>query len=237
MSDLPCVSGIQAEEGRSLTCSHTRICGPQGSAVDFSCTLPNPDRKQEAFWVAASERGTVDLRTAQLDSQRVQHHCSEDKCTLKIQDLRKDDSATYRVRVKPEQSSVSTDSAGVLLLVTGARLPQRLFYHLCASVLTPSSCFSFTRPDLLVQRSGYYELRCFGRVCQPDQGSYIWYENGKVIPVATTSFKRVGRYGHSYSCAVRGHEDFPSPSFCESTHEHLPAGKLSVFHSAGQKKI
>lgn len=134
VSDLPCVSGIQAEEGRSLTCSHTRICGPQGSAVDFSCTLPNPDRKQKAFWVAASERGTVDLRTAQLDSQRVQHHCSEDKCTLKIQDLRKDDSATYRVRVKPEQSSVSTDSAGVLLLVTGARFPQRLFYHLCASV-------------------------------------------------------------------------------------------------------
>lgn len=125
MSDLLCVSGIQADGGRSLTCSQTHICAPRGSAVVFSCPLPEADRKQEAFWVAVSQRGSVDLRTAQQHSERVHHSCSEDACTLKIQDLREDDSAEYKVQVQAEQSSVSTDSPGVALSVTGAGSIQR----------------------------------------------------------------------------------------------------------------
>lgn len=116
---LLCVSVIQAEDGRRWTCSPTLICAVRGSTVNFSCSYTHPDRNQEPFWVAGSGRGTVDLRTEQQDSDRVQHRCSENICTLKIEDLRESDSAQYRVSLSPDLGPPSPDSPGVDLRVTG----------------------------------------------------------------------------------------------------------------------
>lgn len=219
-----------------MTCWPTRICAVRASTVDFSCTYTNTGRKQETFWVAELPHGTVDLRTAQQYSDRVQYRCSDSICTLKIEDLREDDSAEYKVQFRSDQSSLSSGSAGVQLSVTGPFSIQRTFGTCVFACLTSSFCFFFIRPDLQVWRPGArWRLKCLSSGCDPGPDSFIWYKNGEEMGESSSSIS-VSSFSNSYSCAVRGHEDFPSPSFCEFTREHQPA-QVSVFPSMWLKMI
>lgn len=56
-------------------------------------------------------------------------------------------------------------------------------------------------------------LVCFSNCPQRGRLSYVWYKNGQKHEQAYYSVSR--NSADSYSCAVKGHEDFPSASVCE----------------------
>ncbi|XP_044047682.1 B-cell receptor CD22-like isoform X10 [Siniperca chuatsi] len=197
------VQVIQGQNDWGVTYTSTQICALKGSTVEISCSYRYPSRinslnttVEKTFWVTEMNgKEHVDLRTESEYAGRVQYSCNEKSCTLRITDLRESDSAEYKFRFITNQPGGSfTGSPGVTLSVTD--------------------------PDLQVQvsRSQYSNwamLQCHSRCRLPDRPSYVWYKNGQMIQ-AETSSSYSGYLGSadSYSCAVKGLEDFPSPSVC-----------------------
>ncbi|XP_044047681.1 B-cell receptor CD22-like isoform X9 [Siniperca chuatsi] len=192
------VQVIQGQNGWGVTYTSTQICALKGSTVEISCRYRYPSTINryyttvETFWVTEMNGNEhVDLRTESEYAGRVQYSCNEKSCTLRITDLRESDSAEYKFRFITNQPGGSfTGSPGVTLSVT----------------------------DLQVSRSQYSnwaELQCHSSCRLPDRSSYVWYKNGQMIQ-AETSSSYSGNFGSadSYSCAVKGLEDFPSPSVC-----------------------
>ncbi|KAG7220292.1 hypothetical protein INR49_018284 [Caranx melampygus] len=52
--------------------------------------------------------------------------------------------------------------------------------------------------------------------CEPPRPSYIWYKNGQKTSQTRASHSVPFYRADSYSCALRGSKDFPSPSTCVS---------------------
>ncbi|XP_044046472.1 B-cell receptor CD22-like isoform X3 [Siniperca chuatsi] len=197
------VQVIQGQNGWGVTYTSTQICALKGSAVEISCSYRYPSRinsldttVEKTFWFTKMNgKERVDLRTESEYAGRVQYSCNEKSCTLRITDLRESDSAEYKFRFITNQPGGSfTGSPGVTLSVTD--------------------------PDLQVQvsrsqYSNWAELQCHSRCHLPDRPSYVWYKNGQMIQAETSSSYSVS-FGSadSYSCAVKGLEDFPSPSVC-----------------------
>ena len=65
------------------------------------------------------------------------------------------------------------------------------------------------------------ELKCLSSCRPPDHSSFTWYKNGQKTGTETPSFSAYFDPSDSVNCALKGHEDFPSPPVCEFT---------SVFH-------
>uniref|UniRef100_A0A671TFY3 Ig-like domain-containing protein n=1 Tax=Sparus aurata TaxID=8175 RepID=A0A671TFY3_SPAAU len=59
------------------------------------------------------------------------------------------------------------------------------------------------------------QLECLSSCRLPSHSYYIWYKNGQQIQSQTSSTNS-GNFNSadSFSCAVEGHEDFPSPPVC-----------------------
>ncbi|KAI3353488.1 hypothetical protein L3Q82_020014 [Scortum barcoo] len=55
-------------------------------------------------------------------------------------------------------------------------------------------------------------LKCNGSCSPADRLSYVWYENGAKLEEGSSSYPVYSDPAHSFSCAVKGLEDFPSPS-------------------------
>lgn len=71
---------------------------------------------------------------------------------------------------------------------------------------------------MLVWRSYSTWLKCYSSCRLPVQSSYIWYKNGEKMSENQEEIYFSDNYHtDSYSCALIGHEDFPSPSVCEFT--------------------
>ncbi|XP_073331356.1 B-cell receptor CD22-like [Pagrus major] len=181
-----------------VTYSSTEICALKGSTVEIRCTYTYPSRidggdteVKETFWFTKlSGNQPVDLSTDSDYQGRVEYSCYEKSCTLRITDLRESDSAEYKFSfITNQPGGRYTGSPGVTLRVT----------------------------DLQVKVSGssYYgwrELKCHSSCRLPDLSSYIWYRNGQKIQSQTSSSYSVYyNSADSFSCAVKGHEDFPSP--------------------------
>ncbi|XP_034543309.1 B-cell receptor CD22-like [Notolabrus celidotus] len=119
--------------------------------------------------------------------------CSRKRCTLRITDLRESDSAVYKFRLLTDQPDGKyTGYPGVTLSVTD--------------------------PDLQVQvstSSRIANLKCHSSCPLPPHPSFIWYKNGERIQAATSSsYSDQYNTPDSYSCALQGHEDSPSPPVC-----------------------
>ncbi|XP_033479771.2 sialoadhesin-like isoform X2 [Epinephelus lanceolatus] len=189
------VSVIQGQNGWGVTYSPTKICAVKGSTVEIHCSYTYPSRiygrhatVEKTFWFANMyPYDLVDLTTDPQYSGRVQYDCDKirNNCTLRITDLRESDSAEYKFRFITNQLTGYTGSPGVTLSVTG----------------------------LQVSRSNN-GLDCQSS-CVPDRPSFIWYKNGQKIQTeASSSYLSNYNYKDSYSCAVKGYEDSPSPPTC-----------------------
>ncbi|XP_036952844.1 carcinoembryonic antigen-related cell adhesion molecule 5-like isoform X6 [Acanthopagrus latus] len=194
---------IQGQYGWGVTYSSTEICAVKGSTVDMSCTYTYPSwtyggdtRVKETIWFTKlSGNQPLDMKADSDYQNRVEYSCSEKSCSLRIRDLRESDSAEYKFRfITNQPDGRYTGSPGVTLRVTD--------------------------PDLQVQvsrssYSGWRDLKCHSSCRLPDRSSYIWYRNGQKIPSQTSStYSNFFNYADSISCAVEGHEDFPSPPVC-----------------------
>ncbi|KAI4794947.1 hypothetical protein KUCAC02_031741 [Chaenocephalus aceratus] len=179
------------------------ICAFKGSSVDISCIYSSYESITDGFWFSPerSHQGQNLSQPEDLseDSQyagRVQILDTErGRSTLRISDLRDSDSAQYRFKFKTPSFEWGSDLPGTTLTVTDPDLQVQV--------------------QVQVHSSSWSKLQCYTSCRLPHGSSYIWYENGLKMAKETFSLYSV-YFGStsSYSCAVRGHEDFPSPPVC-----------------------
>ncbi|XP_049901314.1 B-cell receptor CD22-like isoform X3 [Epinephelus moara] len=191
------VQVIQGQDDWRVTYTSTKICAVKGSTVEIHCSYRYPSRiygrqitVEKTFWFTNMyPYDPVDLTTDPQYSGRVQYDCDKIRnyCTLRITDLRESDSAKYKFRFTTNQLTGYTGEPGVTLSVTG----------------------------LQVSRYNSYSLKCQSS-CVLVRPSFIWYKNGQKIKAAASSSYNLGNYNYkdSYSCAVKGYEDSPSPPTC-----------------------
>ncbi|XP_047198390.1 B-cell receptor CD22-like [Hippoglossus stenolepis] len=201
------VTVVQCENGWDVSYTSTEICAVRGSTVDITCTYTYPSTfnnhdttVQETFWFIQESNGIhVDLRTDPEYSGRVEYLCGNNKCTLRISNLRESDSAVYKFRFTTNQPTGSlTGSAGVTLSVTD------LHVQVSRSVKGDSR--------------NWAELRCQSSCRLPDHLNYVWYKNQQKKKEGA-SYSDYFYSADRVSCAVKGHEDFRSPSMlvqCEN---------------------
>ncbi|XP_071360037.1 B-cell receptor CD22-like isoform X7 [Trachinotus anak] len=197
------VSVLQSKTDAELTYISAQICAVRGSTVDIRCAYRQPrtvKRRsvtvEKILWFTETQdEEPVDLREDPEYTDRVKYYCDETTCTLRIADLRDSDSAEYKFIFKNKQNRRFTNSPGVTLSVID--------------------------PDLQVQVTRSYslwaKLVCSSSCLLPDRPSYIWYKNGQKIQEQTFfSYADYFDPADSVSCAVKGHEDSPSPTVCVS---------------------
>ncbi|XP_076585208.1 sialoadhesin-like [Chaetodon auriga] len=209
VSFLLSVSVVQGQSDWRVTCGSTKICALKGSTVEIRCRYTYPSRRnglytevQNKFWYTKLSRAEpVDLRTDSQYSGRVEYSYNNNDCTLRITDLRESDSAEYKFSFTTNQRDRSyTGSPGVTLTVTDLQVKEE------------HDSYSYSR-----------RIYCHSVCYLPGRSSYIWYRNGEKIQGKTSYYYQNDydyyyssshKYGDSYSCALSGHEDFPSPSVC-----------------------
>ncbi|XP_027132813.1 uncharacterized protein LOC109140177, partial [Larimichthys crocea] len=166
----------------------------------MSCTYTYPPRVygydvtvQETFWF---KRTNVDLTTDSEYSGRVQNICDNNKCTLRITDLRESDSAEYKFRFITNLSSGKhTGSPGVTLSVAALQVQVKTIQQYYANA----------------------ELKCHSSCSPAGRLSYVWFKNGQKVREETSSYKGWFHPRDVISCALKGHENYSSPSVCEFT--------------------
>ncbi|XP_041789298.1 sialoadhesin-like isoform X2 [Chelmon rostratus] len=198
------VQVVQGTNDWGVTYTSTEICASKGSTVELPCTYKYPSRQKTRYTTVTNQLWFtefngyvhVDLRTDPQYSGRVEYSDDKKDCTLTITDVRESDSAEYKFRFITNHDGGSyTGSPGVTLWVTDPGL------------------------QVKVRESPYRDqIECHIICHRPDHPSYIWYKNGQKIPAATSSssyyYSDSFSSADSYSCAVAGHEDSPSPSVC-----------------------
>uniref|UniRef100_A0A674AQV7 B-cell receptor CD22 n=1 Tax=Salmo trutta TaxID=8032 RepID=A0A674AQV7_SALTR len=189
----------------SVTYPHHGVCALKGSSVDISSTYDSGDAtitsvlwfspKRSASW--KDELIPEDLNTDPGYAGRVEYAGEKERgrSTLRITDLREEDSAEYKFIFNTETSGWGYSFPGTTLTVTGLQVrikdPTNIIEGKCLSLFCESICFLQDNP------------------------SYIWYKNGqrlishetKYLYLNPVSSEDTGRY----SCAVENHEDLHSP--------------------------
>ncbi|XP_033985929.1 B-cell receptor CD22-like isoform X2 [Trematomus bernacchii] len=188
------VSAAQGQNDWGVTYSSTEICAVKGSTVEIRCsfTYPSPWRGsvitvEKTCWFTEQKGGEpVDLTTVSEYAGRVEDLCENNTCTLRIRNLRESDSTEYWFRIIANQPDGQFgDSTGVTLSVTNLQVTSESYWLFCRISYPPS--------------------------CYP---SYIWYKNGQKIQGEASDYTKKTHKADSYSCALKGYEDFPSPPVC-----------------------
>ncbi|KAI4794962.1 hypothetical protein KUCAC02_031756 [Chaenocephalus aceratus] len=141
---------------------------------------------QNTFWFTKWKDGVpVDVTTDSEYAGRVEDRCENNICTLRIRNLTESDSAEHRFRFKTNQDGFRG-------------IPVTL---------------SVTDLQLQVSRSGSStHLQCLSS-CPPGHTSYIWSKNRQEVKEDTSPYAYfIYDPADSYSCALKGYEDFPSPA-------------------------
>ncbi|XP_034062135.1 B-cell receptor CD22-like [Gymnodraco acuticeps] len=188
------VSVVQGQYGWGVTYSSTEICAVNGSTVEIRCSYTYPstlkgsvNTAQKTFWFTKwKDAEPVDVKTDSEYAGRVEDLCENNTCTLRIRNLTESDSAEYWFRFTTNQADGKYDgSTGVTLSVTNLQVISDIYWLSCQN-----SCYQSYIP------------------------SYIWYKNGQLIQGETSYYISNPNKADSYSCALKGHEDFPSPPVC-----------------------
>ncbi|XP_069386262.1 B-cell receptor CD22-like isoform X3 [Paralichthys olivaceus] len=138
-----------------------------------------------------------DLRAVSEYAGRVQYHCGNHTCNLTITDLRESDSAEYKFRfITNQPTGRFTGSPGVTLSVTGVQVLSK----------KSSNCHW--------EACSWSHVECKTSCSPTPSPSYIWYKNGQKTWGEESSYNEYFYSRDSFSCAVRGHEDFPSAPVC-----------------------
>ncbi|XP_041662030.1 B-cell receptor CD22-like [Cheilinus undulatus] len=189
---------VQSQKGWGVTYSQTEVCALEGSTVELSCTYTYPSSDYytvtESFWFTKIQNNEhVDVRTDSQFTGRVMYSRGWKRCTLRITNVEKSDSAMYKFRfIRDKDGGGFTGNPGVVLSVQD--------------------------PDLQVQRidsqSSKLELECLSSCLLPHHVTYVWYINGHKISAEESSYTADFFNADSYSCALKDYEDFPSPLYC-----------------------
>ncbi|XP_071032242.1 B-cell receptor CD22-like [Oncorhynchus clarkii lewisi] len=196
---------VRGQNCWSVTYPHEGVCALKGSTVDISSTYDSGDAtitssrwfssKQSSSW--KDELIPEDLTTDPGYAGRVEYVGEKERgrSTLRITDLREEDSAEYKFIFNTQTSEWGYSFPGTTLTVTGLQVrfnkdPTNIIEGTCLRLFCESICFLQDNP------------------------SYIWYKNGqrlirhetKYLILDPVSSEDAGRY----SCVVNGQEDLPS---------------------------
>ncbi|CAL8238169.1 unnamed protein product, partial [Lota lota] len=182
----------------------SNVCALRGSTVNISCTyeypykLPYRSVPVRNLWFTDANQPD-DLLSDTAYAGRVEYSCDEiicrlsrceGTCTLRIKDLRKTDSASYKFRFITNQTDGGfTGQTGVTLSVT----------------------------DLEVSYHNNNYLQCHsGSTCRlAGNPKIIWYRNGEYLSEGWMGNRlQINPYYDSYACAVEGYEHLHSPLQC-----------------------
>ncbi|XP_025763709.1 sialoadhesin isoform X4 [Oreochromis niloticus] len=179
-----CVRGVSCNR---VNYSNRSICAFKGSSVDISSTYNSYESLiQSTSWFRFG-RGSEDLREDSRYAGRVEVIETErGRSTLRIRDLTESDSAQYHFKFNTQSFEWGSSLPGTTLTVT----------------------------DVQVRVSTGRKLDCVTR-CNPYVSSYVWYKNGQQVNGATSSsYEASYDTENSYSCALKGFEDFHSSLVC-----------------------
>ncbi|XP_063064214.1 vascular cell adhesion protein 1-like [Engraulis encrasicolus] len=176
------------------------VCALEGSSVELHSYYSYPDglTVTETFWFQHSPTPT-DLSTTEHYKNRVTYSSSSSNHTLRITKLKSDDMTDYGFRIITKTKGGWSGSY-VRLNVTGLQVQ-----------INPAS----------VNEGSRVTLTCSTTCSLSSNPTYIWYKNtqpvtnkytatGNTLTINSIQNEDAGRY----SCAVRGHEDHPSPAVC-----------------------
>ncbi|XP_071202446.1 B-cell receptor CD22-like [Salvelinus alpinus] len=190
---------VQGQRCNRVTYTKRRICVLKGSTVDISCTYVGYYSTTSSFWFRSDKSTPEDLTRDPGYAGRVEHTGTyKDPSSLRITDLREEDSAEYRFTFKTNYIEWGRSFPGTTLSVTSLQVK-----------VTPAA-------------EGQKTLTCSTTCTLTDNPNptYIWYKNGQRLhePVSQQHSSNLLVVWDSsvniYSCAVEGHEDLHSPVVC-----------------------
>uniref|UniRef100_A0A3B4WQF2 Ig-like domain-containing protein n=1 Tax=Seriola lalandi dorsalis TaxID=1841481 RepID=A0A3B4WQF2_SERLL len=150
---------------------------------------------EETFWFTRlSDNEPVDLRADSEYSGRVQYHCGENDCTLRITDLRESDSAEYKccnlrgftkIYVNtslpdgPQTSTLSVSPSGEIVEGSSVTLT-------CSSDANPAANYTWYKENLKLLQGpeGVYH---FSSISSEDRGNYYCKSENKHGQINSTS--------------------------------------------------
>nr|XP_029499707.1 B-cell receptor CD22-like [Oncorhynchus nerka] len=194
-----------AHNGWSVSYTRKEICILKGSSVDLTCfyTYPSGYLVTSTFWFSAKQSDRwrensipEDLTEDPGYSGRVKYPGTESgHSTLRITDLREEDSAEYHFSFHKQTSGLGYSLPGTALSITGLQVK--------------------------VTGSQKLTLTCSTTCPLSDNPTYMWYMNGQYLQEDIFPWYRYlvsSKYAGSYSCAVKGHENLHSPAVCVHGH-------------------
>ncbi|XP_036804962.1 B-cell receptor CD22-like [Oncorhynchus mykiss] len=188
--------GVQCQSCNRVTYTKRTICVLKGSTVDISCTYVGYYYTTSSFWFRSDKSTPEDLTTEPGYAGRVEYTGTyRGPFTLRITDLREEDSAEYRFTFKTDNFKWGHSFPGTTLTVTDLQVK-----------VTPGT----------VTEGSWVILTCSTTCTLTDNPipTYIWYKNGEYLfsdssPQYQYSVSRGG--SDSYSCAlIRGHDKLSS---------------------------
>ncbi|XP_030599994.1 B-cell receptor CD22-like [Archocentrus centrarchus] len=192
------VSVVQGQNGWRVTYTSTQICAVKGSTVEIHCSYTYPystyyQVQQKLWFTKGTNKEPVDLKSDSDYKGRVEYRCSGQSCTVRITDLRESDSAEYKFKfITNHPDGGYTGSPGVTLTLRALQV----------QVITAQHLQGYTQ----------VQLRCHSS-CLPDHPSYVWIRNGRnTLSQTSSSIQSSFDRADFISCALKGHESFPSPS-------------------------
>ncbi|XP_029594576.1 sialoadhesin isoform X2 [Salmo trutta] len=191
LSPAVCVLG---QNCFNVTYTHQSICAMKGSTVELPCTYQHPSYHvvSEPNWYIQEKCNEAPKMLSSVPEYagRAEYLGTKEKdCTLRITDLRERDSAEYKFRFKTQYAEWGYSFPGTTLTVTEEKK---------RTLTCSTTCLLTDNPN----------------------PTYIWYKNGQHLHDPTSqqySYNTlvVWRYStDSYSCAVKDHEDFLTPTVC-----------------------
>ncbi|XP_036795969.1 uncharacterized protein LOC118938174 isoform X1 [Oncorhynchus mykiss] len=193
---------VQGQSCSRVNYTKRRICVLKGSTVDISCTYVGYDYITSTFWFRSDKSTPEDLTTDPGYAGRVEYTGTyRGPFTLRITDLREEDSAEYRFTFKTYSIEWGHSFPGTTLTVTDLQVK-----------VTPGT----------VTEGSWVILTCSTTCTLTDNPNptYIWYKNGEELfsdssPEYQYSVSRGG--SDNYSCALRGHDKLSSPEVTVDT--------------------
>ncbi|XP_059190237.1 B-cell receptor CD22-like [Centropristis striata] len=182
------VTGVYGKNCNRLTYTDKRICASKGSSVKISCTYNKYNYGDAStFWFRKSPLQPENLVVNSQYAGRAEVETVRGRSTLTISELTESDSAEYHFIFKTPSSEWSS-SPGTTLTVTELQVQVIRVYQ------------SFT------------DLKCHSSCSPAGRSSFIWFKNGeKFREGETISYSGWFNSRDDVSCALKGHEEFPSP--------------------------
>uniref|UniRef100_A0A8C5BV99 Carcinoembryonic antigen-related cell adhesion molecule 6-like n=1 Tax=Gadus morhua TaxID=8049 RepID=A0A8C5BV99_GADMO len=190
------------------------VCALRDSTVDINCTYQfpniseiNPNNVTTLWFTKGEIHIPVNLTHDADNAGRVETSCGKvvctpslcvGNCTVRIKDLRQNDSAEYKFRfITNYEKGKYTGVPGVMLNVTDQ-----------VKVSFPSS----THPTRA-------KMTCRSMCSLAGGFTYIWFRNGQYVEQGIY-YKGNISSEDNYSCAVEGYKHLHSPLVCKSTPQY-----------------